>query len=40
MARRPFSFGLMIDEIDFSNADSHWVFQTPNGMRFSRQPNK
>ena len=37
---RPYSLGFMIDEIDFGNADSHWVFHTPNGMRFSRQSNK
>jgi len=29
----------MVDEIDFSNSDSHWVFHTPNGMRFSRTKN-
>lgn len=26
MARRPISLGLMIDEIELTNAESHWVF--------------
>lgn len=26
MARRPISLGLMIDEIELVNYDSHWVF--------------
>ncbi len=33
---RPFSFGLLMDEIDFGNTNSHWTFHTANGMRFTR----
>ena len=40
MVKRPLSFGLMIDEISLENADSHWVFKTPNCMPFNRQKNK
>lgn len=40
MASRPISFGFMIDEIELTNTDSHWVFQMPNGMKFNRQKNK
>ena len=36
---RPFSMGLLIDEIDFGNTDTHWTFHTPNGMRFTRHKN-
>jgi len=37
---RPFSFGFLIDEIDFGNTNSHWTFHTPNGMRFTRHKNE
>lgn len=40
MARSPFSFGLMIEAAEMVNSDSHWVFQTPNGMKFNRAKNK
>jgi hypothetical protein len=40
MARTPFSFGLMVDAAEMVNSDSHWVFQTPNGMKFNRAKNK
>jgi hypothetical protein len=40
MVTRPFSFGVMIDEIELASTDSHWMFKTNNGMRFTRQTNK
>lgn len=37
---RPFSLGFMIDGFNITNTESHWTFQTPNGMQFVRTPNK
>jgi hypothetical protein len=36
---RPFSLGFTLDRLNFGNAGSHWTFQTPNGMLFTRTEN-
>jgi Vacuolar sorting-associated protein 13, N-terminal len=36
---RPFSMGLTIDKIQMGNAQSHWTFHTPCGMKFTKTPN-
>jgi hypothetical protein len=33
---RPFSMGMMIDQVSLDNTTSHWNFKTPFGMQFSR----
>ena len=32
--------GVLIEAIDLSPKDTHWEFETPNGMRFKRQKNQ
>lgn len=36
---RPFSMGILLEAIDLDCKDTHWEFETPNGMRFKRQKN-
>ena len=31
--------GFTLDRLNFGNAGSHWTFQTPNGMLFTRTEN-
>lgn len=37
---RPFSMGLTIEKIALGSTQSHWTFQTPYSMQFTRTPNK
>jgi len=37
---RPFSMGILIEALDLNNKDTHWEFETPNGMKFKRQRNQ